>query len=694
VRHFPFRTLEEMVLATAEAVRPPERLTVSEAAEKYRRLNNPGSYVGMWDNDMARYLVEPMDEQTSLDFTGEVFVGPARCGKSDLFFNFLGYTAICDPADMMMVLMTQAVARDWSQGDLAKVFRHSKEIGKRLTPGRQNDNVHDKKFISGMRLLIKWPTITELSGKTIPRGWLADYDRMEQDVDGEGNPFDLLRKRAESFRRFGMCVAESSPGFEIDDPAWTPSTPHEAPPTRGILSLYNRGDRRRWFWRCPQCAEPFEPSFSTLSYPKCADHMEAAEQVVMICPANGCIISPDAKKELNIGGRWVKEGQRWMADGSMRGTPRRSDIASFWLKGPAALFQTWQSIVLRYLQAAEDFAKTGAEESLKTTTNTDQGEPYLPKSMLAERLPEALKARAEDWGGDKDEPVVPPGARFLVSTVDVQKRSFVVQVHGIGRGGDIWLVDMFKIRKSQRLDAAGERCVLDPAAYPEDWQTLVAAVIERTYPLADETGRRMQIKAIGCDSGGRAGVTTQAYAFWRWLKAQPEGHHKRFQLVKGQPSRSAPRVRRDFPDTQARKDRFSGSRGDVPVLFINSNIVKDQASAMLGREIPEGGMIHFPRWAPDFLYAQFTAETRTDKGWESPHHKRNEAFDLLHYAIALCLSPHLVSPIVEKLNWDAPPGWAAEWETNDLVFAGESNKRFESQSKGAYSLKSLAEQLG
>ena len=117
----------------------------------------------MWDNKMAPYLVEPMNELVSLDYTGMVFVGPARTGKSDMFFNYMGYTAICDPADMMMVLMTQAVARDWSQGDLAKVFRHSPEIGKRLTPGRQNDNVHDKKFISGMRLLIKWPTITELS---------------------------------------------------------------------------------------------------------------------------------------------------------------------------------------------------------------------------------------------------------------------------------------------------------------------------------------------------------------------------------------------------------------------------------------------------------------------------------------------------------------------------------------------------
>ena len=31
---------------------------------------------------------------------------------------------------------------------------------------------------------------------------------------------------------------------------WIPESLHEAPPTRGILSLYNGGDRRRWYWRC------------------------------------------------------------------------------------------------------------------------------------------------------------------------------------------------------------------------------------------------------------------------------------------------------------------------------------------------------------------------------------------------------------------------------------------------------------
>lgn len=679
-------TLEELIVSTAASVRPPERMSVSEAAAKYRFLNNPGSYVGPWLNSKTPYLVEPMDELTSLNVTGAVFVGPARTGKSDMFFNYLTYSAKIDPADMMVVHMTRATSRDWSQGDLAKLFRHSKEVGALVAPGRHNQNVHDIVFRSGMRLLAKWPTITELSGKTIPRLWLMDYDRMTQDVDGEGNPFDLTRKRAQTFKRFGMCMAESSPGFEVTDPKWLPKTPHEAPPTQGILSLYNRGDRRRWYWPCPQCGTFFEGDFKHLDYPKSDDPVEAAEATVMVGPCCGYPIQPALKNQINREGRWVKDGQFFNEAGELDGKPRRSDVASWWLKGPAAAFQDWSDLVLKYLKATEEYESTGSEESLKTTTNVDQGHPYVPKAASSSRVPEELKERAYDWGGSSDDPVVPEGTRFLVATIDVQARAFVVQVQGYGPGGDAWIVDMFKIRKSERRDKDGERLPVDPASYAEDWELIVPQVIERTYRVGDASGRRMAVKITGCDSGGREGVTTNAYAFWRSLRDDPQKrkHHQRFFLVKGDSSKSAPRVRVSYPDSN-RRDRHAGARGDVPVVMIQTNLMKDQVSAKLGRKdqgaenvtIKVRGGVFFPSWAEDWLYTQLTAETRTDKGWVNRTQRRNEAWDLLVYAEALCLTPSIR---IETLNWENV-GWARDWDKNELVFANEITNPFENHSK-------------
>nr|UYL16318.1 MAG: terminase large subunit [Caudoviricetes sp.] len=679
-----FNTLEELMAATATGVRPPERITISESAERFRYINNPASYVGPWDNEVAPYLIEPMNVLSSLDYTGMIFAGPARCGKSDLFFNWLGDTATRDPADMMVIHMTKDVARDWSKADLQRFFRHSKKVGETVTPGRNNMNVHDVSFLSGMRLLVKWPTVSEVSGKTMPRLWINDHDRIEnsENVDGEGPLFDLAKARATTFRRHGMTVAESSPGRDVTDAKWKPASPdsHEAPPCTGILSLYNRGDMRRWKWKCPQCTGVFEPDFKLLSYPESADFRDAAEQAVMVCPHCGGIIPHKndseyglpGKHEMNQSGRWIKDGQLWLPDGTIEGVGRRSDIASFWLKGPAAWAVDWSKLVYDYLIAQDAYERTGDEGPLRATINTGQGDPYTPKAFQAGRLPEDIKALAKDIG----DRVVPKGVRFLVATADVQGNRFDVQVFGFGMNNSMTIIDRFAIRKSARLDDDDERKPVDPGKYPEDWDLLIEQVILKTYPLGDDSGRHMPIKMVGSDSAGRAGATTNAYSFWRRLRESngekfPTGLHRRFQLIKGSSLRTAPRAQITYPDSD-RKDRNAGARGEIPVLFLNPELLKDQLNNMLGRE-PDGesdtgrtaATVTFPTWLPDWFWMEMVAETKTEKGWENLNSRRNEAWDLSYYALGLCLMKDIRW---EKIDWANCPSWADEWDNNALVF--------------------------
>lgn len=693
-----YNSLEEIAALSAAGVRPPERLTVAESAEKYRFINNPGSFVGDWDNRIAPYLIEPMEVLTSTDYTGMIFVGPARCGKSDLFFNWLAHTAKCDPADMMVVNMTQSTARDWSQGDLRNFFRHSKKIGALRTPGRQNDNTHSIRFLSGMRLLVKWPVSSELSGKTSPRNWLLDYDRMPESIDNQGSAYAMLKKRAQTFRKFGMTVAESSPGFEIENPRWMAQSPHEAPPSRGILTLYNSGDRRRYYWRCPHCKYSFEPDFDLIMTPDSKDNMEAAEASFMACPHCGGQIYHDgrngapSKHEMNqttLGNaKWVKDGMLWLPNGKVEGTPFRSDIASFWLKGPCAAFIDWRELVLKYRTALDEYERTGSQESLKTTVNLDQGKPYNPRHGDTERLPEILKQRSRELGKQ----VVPEGVRYITAQVDVQKNNFDVAVHGFDKHNDMYAIDRYKIRKSERLDDDGERWPVNPGAYLEDWDLLIDNVILKTYPLADESGRHMKIKMSSSDSAGREGVTTNAYNFWRRLRDHDEydNLHRRFQLVKGASTNKAPRVQISFPDSD-RKGRHAGALGDIPVMFINTNLMKDTLHQMLERTTPGGGMVHFPKWLPDDYYAELCVEVRTPKGWVNLKNQKNESWDLANYAISLNLHRSIQS---ELINWDEPPSWAEEWDSNSLVFMPENGKiPFANERNDAYDLSKIGELL-
>lgn len=705
-----FRTLEDAVASVFEDMKPPNRMSVTEASEAFTRVNNGPGTSKPWSAEITPYLRGPQDVMTSLEFTGMIFVGPARTGKTLMGLSWITHTVKTDPADMLYVHMDRENARKWSKGDLDRYLLASTSVRDEQITARQYDNTFDKTFKSGMRFLLTYPTASNLSGITVGRVMLIDYDRMDDDVDGEGNPYDLASMRTTTFKRFAMTVAESSPNpnKEIADPRWIPETPHQAPPIKGIFELYNRGDRRRWHWCCPQCGDWFEPSFARLDWGGETDPMEAADKTVMVCPTSGCIIKPRMKDALNSNGRWVREGERVTAgpDGKvvpiMGARVTRSSIASFWLKGPAAAYQDWGKLVEKELRALKALEETGDDGPLRKTRTTDQGEYYIPQTRLSDLAPEVLKNKAQDWGSTPENPTVPHGVRFIVNTIDVQKHAFVVQATGYTATGDRVAINAYKVNLSQRRNQRDERLPIDPAAYGEDWKVLVEEVMDRTYELADGSGRRMRVRATSCDSGGAEGVTGHAYNFWRWLKTQG-GRHTRFMLVKGNGNLSRPEVKTERPDS-SQKDQMAVARGDVPVAILNSNKLKDRVNLMLQRTVDdnatEGGRLIYPDWLENWFYVQLTSEIRLPNGkWDNTRKRRNETFDLTCYAEATVIRPvEIKEPFVhfgyDRMKFDGTePIWAQDWDTNDMVFGGEAEKTVETKASAADGWASLAKDL-
>jgi phage terminase large subunit GpA-like protein len=321
--------------------------------------------------------------------------------------------------------------------------------------------------------------------------------------------------------------------------------------------------------------------------------------------------------------------------------------------------------------------------------------------MSSDRVPEAIKAMARPLGYRK----VPLGTRFIISTIDVQKSRFVVQVQGFGLNGDCYVIDRFDIKKSKRLDEDGEHQRIAPASHLEDWKILVEEVISKGYELSDGSGRMMMPKLVMCDSAGKAGSTENAYNFYRWLKVgdpenqklQDEGTYEwtpalagRFLLVKGEPLRSAPTVKISYPDSQ-RKDRTAGARGEVPVAFLNTNSLKDMVDNRLDKETA-GARFHFPDWLDDNFYIELTVEVKDPaKGWINPKNYRNETFDLLYYALGGTLTPQIN---LRYMDLDKPPAWAEEWDKNVLVFdPAKKEKPFDAEKKKRHSLSKLARNL-
>jgi phage terminase large subunit GpA-like protein len=661
-----FKSLSEIFLSMLDMLKPPEEMTVADAACRFIKLNNPGAYVGPLRVSSAPYMREPMNTFTSHEYTGIALVGSAQCAKTEmLILASLAYSVKVEPLDMMLVCPTMLDGRDFSMRRVDRLHHYSEEIGDMLIPGGSNDNTFDKHYKNGMLFTIGWPTRSQLAGKPIPRMLLTDRDRMDDDTEGDGEPFDLASQRTTTFGRYAMTVAESSPSRDILDLKWIPKSPHEGPPCKGIVSLYNRGDRRRWYWPCPECDNYFEGEFEMLTYVSKKEdpdltNLERAETVRMACPHCGFKIHPDHREEMQNWGVWVKDGQGIGKDGVPFGPTPRTMIASFWVKGVAAAFTSWKKLIAIYLDAVDDFERTGSEEGLRKFYNNNLGVPYVSRSQADLRLPEVLKARAERGLPERQ---VPSDVRFLVAFVDVQKNMFRVNVYGIcpGKPFDMIVIDRFDVRKSGRTDDQGDPLWVKPHAYQEDWDELVPHVIEREYPLGDGSGRMMAIRLTVCDSGGKEGVTTRAYDFYRKLVS--ENRHRRFILYKGDTRPGNPRARLSYPDS-SRKDSKAGARGDIPVLMLNSNLLKDDVSGRLDCMQPGKGMIRFPDWLPDEFYAEVCAETRGPKGWDNPSNSRNEDWDGLYVTVGACVSELLR---VEHLDWANPPGWAAPLDKNDLV---------------------------
>ncbi len=635
-------------------LRAPRRMRVADAVAQYMRVPMGAGNSVPWDPLVAPYVIEPMNCLASREYDAVIFVGPARTGKTiGLIDGWVIYNVICDPADMLIIQMTEEKAREHSKKRLARTFRVSPEVVSRLSPNKNDNNVYDRTFLAGNYLKIGWPSVNIMSSSDYKCVALTDYDRFPEDIDGEGDAFSLASKRTTTFMSSGMTLVESSPGRDVKDVKWRRTSPHEAPPTTGILSLYNRGDRRRWYWPCPHCGEYFQPCGDVVAgFRDIADPVLASEAAYIQCPSCSGRIMPEQKRELNGRGVWLRDGESINADGSRYGDPRRSRIASFWMEGPAAAYQTLSQLVYKLLTAEQEYETTGSEETLKTVINTDWGLPYLPRASMEQRKSELLEQRAEPVPSRS----VPDGVNFLVATVDVQAgrhRRFVVQITGYGSRGERWIIDRYNITQSLRSDSNGESQRIDPASYPEDWDVLLTDVFHKSWPLASDPSQQMRLMAMAVDSGGEDGVTDNAYKFWR--RCRRDGLGKRIYLFKGDSIRRAKLITRTFPDNTGRTGRRAQAAGDVPLWLLQTDALKDRVNNALWRDSPGPGYVHFPDWLGSWFYDELTYEERSSDGkWSKPGRGANEAFDLMVYAEAL-----VILHGYEKIRWPDAPEWAS-----------------------------------
>lgn len=602
----------EAVNRSLESGRPPRRITPTEYAETIYRIPD-GEGSSDFTFDRVPYMRRPISLLDGRLYRRLVIVGPSQSTKSELALILAAWGEECDPADLLWLRGDRVAMQDFVIRRVNKMLRVIPSLRKRQLRTASADNIFSKEFLGGL-WAFAWPTETHLESRPVRRTVADDSDRIKMLMDGKEVAeswrvqLDARTTRFEG-EEFGLEISTPSLGFG-----------------RGIDAQFALGTREVYQIPCPACGEGFEPDLERdLRYDKTDHPGDARQSAHLVCPGCGGVMEPRQKKALVAAGNWVGPLQRLVAGGGgVAGPALESSTASLRVNFAVAL-RSWGAVAERKRTAELAFEQRQDESELRNVFNTIGGVNYRSRAGRDAVKAEDLAARetVHEIG------LVPEWVQFLTAAVDVQGSYYAAMVMGWGYSFEACIVDRFEI-----MALEDGRTKLDPAEKPEHWRVLLAQVMLRRYALADRPDVSLPIACTAIDTGGKPGVTPNAYKFWHLARAAGIGREA-IMLVKGG---NNPKAKDLPPPTLVELRRGKANKYGPQIWVPNVNAMKDVIDVRLHRKNPGPGYIHFPRDFDPAYLKELTAETRNQDGiWERPMGQANETLDLAVYNNAACL---------------------------------------------------------
>lgn len=397
-RKYSFRkyAVPEYIKKSLELLKPPEELTVSEWAGKYRFLDERSSSMpGKWKNEMTPYLVGIMDEFNNYQTEKIVFCKCTQLGGTEALNNMICFSVAQDPAPMMIVYPTSELADSVVEQRIKPMLKASKETKKHFK--EKNSSKKELQFDNMYVSIVGSNSPSELASRPIRYLFLDEVDKYPNESKKEADPISLAVERTKTFnnRKIYMCS--------------TPTTR-----TGHIWEEKEKADiEKHYFVPCPHCGEFIELKFSQIRWPDDNEKLSAADKAEFaqyICQECGSTINDSDKMEMLQKGEWrtVKENTKF------------TKTVAFWINTLYSPFTRFSQIAKAYLIAKDD------TEALHNFTNSWLAEPWEDTK---------LKTNAEtvmERQTDLPEFVVPEWTRLLTAGVDVQETSLYYIIRAWG----------------------------------------------------------------------------------------------------------------------------------------------------------------------------------------------------------------------------------------------------------------------
>ena len=453
--------LNRAIRDSVAAMAPPDDLTVTEWAEKCRRLSREASAEpGPWRTERTPYLREPMDAFTDPRVHRIVMVAASQVGKSELLNNIIGYIIDQDPGSILFIHPTTIDAKEYSKLRIAPMVRDCPTLNKKVADPKSRDSgntILQKSYPGGILTMCGSTEAHALASKPIRYVLGDERDRWATSAGTEGDPWALAMARQTTFY--------NAKALEVSTPTIKGASAIEA--------SYAEGTMERWKSQCPHCGGYHEIRFQDIRY-EYEERIVAGKKtyqvnsISYICPECRCISTEYEMKRQPA--RWEAENPDAYASG----------CRSFWLSAFVSSWATWESIIRKYLAAI------GNTKKMQVVYNTCFGELWEDRGEIEDE--DTLMARREDYGTRPDgSPVeLPEGVLVLTAGVDTQDDRMEYEVVGHGHFGETWGIE--------------KGLVMGRPDDLETWAKLDELVFDRTFRFANNIGLRVSMSFV--DEGG------------------------------------------------------------------------------------------------------------------------------------------------------------------------------------------------
>jgi phage terminase large subunit GpA-like protein len=587
-----------MAEAALRGARPDPELQIDVWAEAHMVVPKDSAKPGRYrisHTPMARRLLQVLSPRHPARRV--VAKVASQMFKTQVALCWLGASAHQAPANMLVLEPTDSLAKRLS-ARITKMIRDVPELQAVFARPRSRDSrntVFAKDFEGGTMYIATAGSAANLAEIPARYVYVDEIDRLDRDVDGEGDPVMLAEARTTTFESNSKILYTSSPG--------------EAGVSK-VDQLHDMGTQEVYLVPCPHCGHHHELTVERFRYERDPDS-GFMHRAWFVCPECGAEIDERHKARMLRG---AEEGgtAHWHARSDGDGETISVHCSAFYA-GVGSI--TWLKLAREHARAKELLEK-GSPEAMQVFYNTRLALSWANtlEQTTAQELMERQRVKPRE---------LPDWALIVTISVDTQVNRLEVQAEAWGPGLEHAVIDYQVLMGSPTAP---------PDAPGSVWQRLDEY---RSVPWLHASGVIVMASVYGIDTGGQNTQDVYNYAAART--------HVGCVAMHGSSRPNRPII--SSTPTKADID-WNGKRveGGVLLWTVGTDVAKDHLFNRF--KLTNGwGAMHYAQtlelaWFEGLLAEMPRLRRKPGGGlkrvWEKRSHgDRNEPLDLAVYNLAL-----------------------------------------------------------